>query len=208
MLRLTLTDECLQYDNGFYAGHPTVTRYAGERWEQIPSDLLCGIADVFEDVGIVFIGKSPVPSVLLERAIAAVDKTEPHWEHTSGGWLAPGIENTHKSIYAISDDGNALYVPNSREAVEECLCWIFWEDFRGIAFSGYRAFRERLLSTAWIIDNGDLASFVTTTCVSPALFQIKWAPGSWRLFPGAVKTESLVRLADPVVARINTELTD
>jgi hypothetical protein len=33
-------------------------------------------------------------------------------------------------------------------------------------------------------------------------------PGAWLLFPGSLELSHLVRLADPVAARINTELTD
>jgi hypothetical protein len=47
MLRLALIDDSLRYVNGFNAKPWVVTRYLGERWEQIGPDLLCGIADVF-----------------------------------------------------------------------------------------------------------------------------------------------------------------
>lgn len=207
MLRLTAEDGYLEYTNGFNAGPQAVTRYDGERWEEVSADLLCGVANVFQDVGIALIGKT-MPE-LLNRITQTNRESEPYWEHTSAGWLPIGANNTHKSIYSFSETRGWLFVPSSREAVEQVVSWIFWaEDFRATAFTGYHEVRNRLLSADWNVDNGDLETFVTKACVEAALFQMTWGPGSWRLFPGTVKLESLVRLADPVVARINTELTD
>ena len=206
MLRLTAENGHLEYSNGFAAAPQTVTRYAGERWEEVTSDLLCSVADTFKDVGIIFAGNS---SQLLDRLSQANLKASVEREYTTSGWLPINADNQLKSVYSFSEKRAWLFVPNSREAVEEVVSWTFWEeDFRATAFTGYRELRDRLLSTKWNVESGDLEAFVAQACTAVALFQMTWGPGTWRLFPGSIELGSLTRLADPVVARINTELTD
>jgi hypothetical protein len=79
--------------------------------------------------------------------------------------------------------------------------------FPATAFTGYREFRSLLLSTTWNFGSGALEELIKAS-IDRALFQMTWGPGAWRLFPGSIPLSSLIRLADPVVARINTELTD
>jgi hypothetical protein len=206
VLRLTAKDAHLEYTNGFDADPPTVTRYGGERWEEVSSDLLCGVADTFQDVAIIFTGRST--SQLQNGISQANRKLNVEREDTAAGWLPLNASNRHKSTYSVSEQQEWLFVPHRREAVEEVISWIFWEEsFRAIAFTGYRDFRSRLLSTTWNVASGALENLIKT-CVDEALFQMAWGPGAWHLFAGSIPLSSLIRLADPVVARINTELTD
>jgi hypothetical protein len=206
VLRLTSKDGHLEYVNGFDADPQTVTRYGGERWEQVSSDLLCGVADTFQDAAIIFTGRST--SQLQNGVDQASRGKAVEREDTLGGWRPLNASNRHKSIYSVSEQQEWLFVPNSREAVEAVISWIFWEEnFRATAFTGYRDFRSRLLSATWNVASGDLEKLIEA-CVDGALFQMAWGPGTWHLFPGSIHLSSLIRLADPVVARINTELTD
>ena len=199
MLILTIEGGYLQYVNGFNANPPTVTRYRGERWEQVPSDLLCGVADTFQDVAIIFTGRST--SQLQNSINEASDQSGVEREHTPGGWLPLNASNRHKSIYYVSEQQEWLFVPNMREAVEEVISSIFWEEnFRATAFTGYREFRSLLLSTTWNFGSGALEELIKAS-IERALFQMTWGPGAWRLFPGSIPLSSLIRLADPVVAR-------
>ncbi|MBV8530015.1 MAG: hypothetical protein JO104_01755 [Candidatus Eremiobacteraeota bacterium] len=120
---------------------------------------------------------------------------------------------SYKSVYSFSEEHGELYVPNCREAVEDVAAWTIFtpaeeEGYRSAAFLGHRTFRERLRSQTWNVRNGDLSKFVSEHCIDKALFQMLWGPGSWILFPGTIELNHLVRLADPVAAKINTELTD
>lgn len=206
MLRLTVEDGHLEYVNGFNGDPQTVTRYGGERWEQVSSDLLCGVADTFQDVAIIFTGRSA--SQLQNRVNQTNRGKAVEREDTLGGWLPLNASNRHKSIYSVSEQQEWLFVPHSREAVEDVISWIFWEEnFRATAFNGYRDFRSLLLSTTWSVGS-DALEKVIKACVDGALFQVAWGPGAWHMFPGSIHLSSLIRLADPVVARINMELTD
>ena len=77
-----------------------------------------------------------------------------------------------------------------------------------IAFSGLKGFRKYLNSQSWRQDSPLLSEFVKEKCVDGALFTMKWVPSAFTLYPGSVTLDQLLRLADPVVARINTVRTD
>jgi hypothetical protein len=212
MLRLELHDGHLKYVNGFNASPWSVTRYHGEHWAQIASDLLCGVADVLQDVGIVTVGRSTCRSrgSVKYCAIAGSDNevlTQKRWVPIDAA------DRAHKSVYSLSEEHGELYVPNSREAVEEVSDWIMFvpdqeEGYKSIAFPDYNDFRKRLDGKSWNVRNGDLARFVNENCVERAYFYMLIGPSPWLLFPGSIELNQLVRLADPVAARINTELTD
>ena len=139
-------------------------------------------------------------------------------EHTNGRtpvrWVPiDAADREYKSVYSLSEEHGELYIPYCREAVEDIAAWEIFapaaeEGYRSVAFLGNRAFRQHLATQAWNVRNGDLAAFVNESCVNRALFQMVWSPGTWILFPGSIELSQLVRLADPVAARINTELTD
>ncbi|MFY9718125.1 MAG: hypothetical protein WAK16_00645 [Candidatus Cybelea sp.] len=211
MLKLTLQEGRLRYENGFNAAPWTVTRYHGERWAQVGPDLLCGIADVFPDVGIVTIGKS---SVRENGSVKYCDIAATSEKCLRERWTPiDAIDRESKSVYSLSEEYGELYVPNCREAVEDVAAWTIFapgeeEGYRSMAFLGNRVFRQRLCSQLWHVWSGDLAAFVGECCVEKVLFSMVWGPGSWTLFPGSLELGPLVRLADPVVARINMELTD
>lgn len=212
MLKLTLEQDFLKYENGFNASPWSVTRYHGERWAQVASDLVCGVADVLQDVGVVAIGRSTCRErgsvkycPLMENGLDALARKR---------WVAIDVaDRSHKSVYSLSEEHGELYVANSREAVEDVAEWTMFapadeEGYRFSAFPAYKSFRKHLDHEAWDVRNGDLASFVTETCVTAAYFRMISGPGTWLLFPGSIELSHLIRLADPVVARINTALTD
>lgn len=212
MLSLTVEDNCLRYENGFNASPWTVTRYHGERWEQVGADLLCGIADTFQDVGLVVTGKST--SVTLESLKCVTI----HGNHVQiapqASWVAADSSAKRlKAVYSFSETDGWLFVPDCREAVEDVISWTMWagpkeEGFRATAFPGYLTFRDRLDSKVWDGTSTALAALVRKQCLDEALFQTSSGPGGWTVYPGFVTLSRLFRLAEPVVARINTELTD
>jgi len=169
------------------------------------SDLFCGIADVVQDVGVVTIGK---PLDANERLIASAP---------DGRWIGiTGKERRFKAIWSFSDERGWLFVPYSREAVEDVMSWGMpyvrngepTEGARATAFSGNRMFRETLDSENWEERDADLHNFIKEFCLECALFEMTWSWGSWRLYPGRMDVNHLFKLADPVVARINTENAD
>jgi hypothetical protein len=212
MLRLTLEEHHIEYENGFNAAPWTVTRYHGEHWEQVGSDLLCGVADVFPDVGIVATGKSSSMSL---ESVKSVTMRGNSIRVPAGDRWAPieSSKTNNRAVYSFAEQHGWVFVPASREAVEDVVSWTMWatkgeQGFRSTAFPGYREFRKRLDSQPWDVQNGDLATFVTEYCIDRALFQMISSPGTWVLSPGSIELSHLLRRADPVVARINTEITD
>jgi hypothetical protein len=121
MLKLTLGEDFLKYENGFNASPWSVTRYHGEHWAQVGSDLLCGVADVLQDVGIITIGKS----TCRERGsvkYCPIAGSEPE-TLTHKRWVPIDVaDRSHKSVYSLSEE-HELYVANSREAVEDVAEW-------------------------------------------------------------------------------------
>lgn len=212
MLLLTVEDGWLRYDNGFNAAPLTVTRYYGERWEQVGSDLLCGIADVFQDVGIVATGRSD--SITSETLSVVSTDGNSRLRPTGDRWVPiDTADKKGKAIYAFTpEQSDWLFVPNCREAVEELMSWIMFrptgEGFRASAFLGYSTFRQQLESDNWRGQAVALATLVRERCLDKALFYTESGPGTWFVYPGAIELAHLLRLAEPVVARINTELTD
>jgi hypothetical protein len=214
MLKLTIEGGVMKYDNGFIGDPQTVTRYAGERWEQVGSDLLCGIADVFPDVGIIVTGKSASRSNgTIKVSGLSPNRREDGIIARSDWQPIDEPDRRFRAVYSLSDSYGEVYVPSCRETVEDAMSWTLWsgkgeEGYRSTVFPGNREFRERLDSQSWEIHNGDLSDLVRTYCLERALFSMLAMPGAWWLFPASVELAHLVRLADPVVARINTELTD
>jgi hypothetical protein len=93
------------------------------------------------------------------------------------------------------------------------ISWIMWAEsgepgFFVTAFNGYSAFRERLKSSEWSGKDGNLEAFLREYSIEKALFRMRAGPGGWSLFPGSVELGNLIRLAEPIVAKINTQLTD
>lgn len=212
MLMLTLKDDRIIYVNGFNADPWTVTRYHGEHWEQVGSDLLCGVADVFQDVGIVATGiSSSMPSLEAVKTVSIRGNSMriPVGER----WAKIDAPKANRAVYSFSDEHGWIFVPHSREAVEDVISWTMWalkeeQGFRSTAFLGYREFRQRLDFQPWEVQNGDLAAFVNDYCIERALFQMIASVGAWSFIPGSIRLTHLLRLADTVVARVNTELTD
>jgi hypothetical protein len=216
MLMLTLKDDRITYTNGFNATPFTVTRYHGEHWEQVGSDLLCGVADVFQDVGVVATGKSSsMPSL---EAVKSVSIRGNSMRIPAGErWTKIDAPEANRAVYSFSDEHGWIFVPHSREGVEDLISWTMWatmwavkeeQGFRSTAFLGYREFRQRLDFQPWEVHNGDLAAFVNEYCIERALFQMIATPGAWSFIPGSIGLSHLLRLADTVVGRVNTELTD
>jgi hypothetical protein len=212
MLRFDVHEGHLQYANGYNAEPMSVTRYFGERWEQVASDILCGIADVFQDVGLVTIGRSTSRS---RRSVKCYSLTPDENERLELDRWVPidAGERVHKAVYSLSEEYGELYVPDCREAVEQIAEWVMFapvneEGYRSIAFPGYRDFRKRLDGESWNVHNGDLAAFANEMCVEKAYFQMLWGPGVGWHFPGSIELTHLIRLMDPVVARINTTLSE
>ena len=143
MLRLSLHDDCLEYKNGFNAAPWSVTRYHGERWEQVGPDLLCGIADVFPDVGIITIGRSSARA-LGSPKYCNIAEGAPIREPEE--WVPIDTADvSYKSVYSFSEEHGELYVPNCREAVEDVAAWTIFtpaeeEGYRSAAFLGHRHF--------------------------------------------------------------------
>jgi hypothetical protein len=136
------------------------------------------------------------------------------FESASDRWAPIDLpDKRHKSVYSFSEAHGELYIPVCREAVEDVSEWTLFalqgeQGYRSIAFPENQQFQQRLRSRVWNVGDGDLSALVNEHCVNRALFQIEWGPGSWTLWPGSVDLSHLLRLADPVVARINTELTE
>lgn len=212
MLKLRLEQDFLKYENGWNASPSSVTRYHGERWVQVASDLMCGVADVLQDVGIVTIGRSTCREVGSVKYCSLAENGQGALRHKR--WVPIDVaDRSHKSVYSLSEEHGELYVANSREAVEDVAEWTMFapggeEGYRSIAFPAYKSFRKHLDQETWNVNDGDLASFVTDSCVRAAYFHMISGPGTWLLFPGSIELGHLIRLADPVVARINTALTD
>lgn len=199
VIRFSLTDEFIECRSG-YESAMSVTRYRGEHWSKVASDLLCGVADVFQDVGIVVTGATNAAP--LEFAKAA----------PSDLWVPiHSPDKSIRSIWSYSVKWGWLFVPSCREAVEDVMAWTMWADIeaenaaRSTAFLGYRAFRDALESRQWVVQDGDLSNLVYEYCIQQSLFHFKWAPALWRLFPGAIKRDHLLRITDPVLSRINAE---
>lgn len=203
MLELNFSEKQITYKSGVSVNQGP-TRYDGEHWSLIASDLLCGMADVFEDVGIVQVGEPWVTSIASIR------------EGSPGRWAdvtSAGLRG--KSVYGLSEDHGWLFVPNCREAVEDVMSWTSPYFRNGvptqplsIAFPGLRHLRERIDSRSWPAYDDDLHDMVETSCLKKALFTMSWGPTVWTLFPASIGVRQLLKLADPVVSRINAAYAD
>jgi hypothetical protein len=201
----------LRVEEGFvrYVDGPSLssgpTRYAGEYWDRIASDLLCGVADVFQDVGIVILGKtSDANSDVLA---AAGDR---RWVNIADA------RGTHKSIWSLSEANGLILVPSNRESVEEAMGWTTpymrkdgpSESALSVAFPHRREFRDELASRTWDEGSPELKTFMAANCTSKPLFSMRWGQTVWTLYPGTITVGHLVKLADPVVSRINCVISD
>jgi len=200
MLKIEFTEDCITCKPG-----PSVecgpTRYGGEYWDRIASDLLCGVADVFPDVGILHIG----------------EPGEPSWQRVKSGGTRWAEITDHplqgKSVWGASPVFGWFLVPNCREAVEEVMSWTMPAPLPvgtsrppgscSVAFSGLHWFRNRLDSERWGGYDEKLHGIVQE-CAQHALFTMRWAPTAWSLYPGKIIARQLLRLIDPVVSRINS----
>jgi hypothetical protein len=199
MIFFKLSDEFIECESG-YGAEGSVTRYHGEHWSLVASDLLCGVADVFQDVGIVVTGAAKAAPL---EGVKAADAYR---------WVSiDASDKRFKSVWSYSASLGWLFVPNCREAVEDAMEWTVWADIdsedapRSTVFLGYRAFRDALESRVWSVENGDLTDLIDRLCIQRSLFHFKYEPALWRLFPGIIERNHLLRLADPVVSRINAE---
>jgi hypothetical protein len=195
MIFLKLTDDYIECESG-YGSALAVTRYFGEHWDRVASDLLCGVADVFQDVGIVITQK--IGAALLERF-----KKEERWTP-----IGPS-SNVGESLWSFSEEHGWLFVPSCREAVEfvSSRTWGAHTEAEAAIFTvfqGYRAFRDLLISKTWNVQDGDLQRSVKVRCIDRSLFHMKWGPCIWQFFPDSIELLHLLRLVDPVVARVNT----
>jgi hypothetical protein len=81
------------------------------------------VADAFQDVAIIFTGQSPSP---LQKSVDQPNRAGVlEREGTIGGWLPLNADNALRAIYSVSGQQEWLFVPNSREAVEEVVSWLF-----------------------------------------------------------------------------------
>jgi hypothetical protein len=196
-------DRIVYSDDGYVKQRPT--RYSGQNWDKTASHLFCGVADSIEDVGLVFIGQ---PWDASEKLVRAAD------EHRWASLVAK--ERRNKSVWHLSPERGWLFVTWNREAVEDVMTWTMpylrddrvTEGARAIAFPGYGAFRNAFDSGDWEERDTDLWAFIQGRCLDRALFEMTWTWGSWTLYPASIQLDRLLKLADPVVTRINTELTD
>ena len=109
MLNLRLTDSYIRYVSGFgVAVGPT--RYLGDHWDRTASDLLCGVADSFQNVGLVMIGK---PWDADPKLIASA--SEDMWANVTSENLL------NRSIWSYSEATGLIFIPAYRESVEDVL---------------------------------------------------------------------------------------
>lgn len=156
MLRAELKDGEIFCENGFNASPWTVTRYGGEQWERVGAALLCGVADVFPDVGIVTTGSSSIDLEAIPLA-AIVDGAAS--EPRDDGWVPISPGHAWKSVFASIENRWRLFVPNCRESVEQVMSWTMWSESPDLAFvprhfQGISAFGRN--SVLWIGQRKDL----------------------------------------------------
>lgn len=196
MLGVKFSEQRLTYYSSVSV-EPGPTRYDSEFWARMASDLICGVADCFQDVGIVVVGE---PWITNERSLTI---SERRWANISS------FERRTKSVWCFSDVYGWLFVPSCREAVEDVMSWTMpyardggFTEPLSAAFLGLHHFRSILDEATHEYDEV-LHALVDEHCITPALFTMKWAPASWSLYPGQLGTRHLLKLADPVASRIN-----
>jgi len=202
MLKLVVREESFTYVSGVGINQ-SFTRYAGEYWNKTAAHLLCGIADVFPDVGLIVTAEADA----LDRLL--IETTEQF------GWSEFGVNaDDQKSIWHLSD-ARWVFVPWCREAVEDVMTWTI-PYLRGdsvtkgslsTVFSGNSAFRKAL-NAASTANRTDRLNALIEECSRSALFQLSWSWSEWTLIPGLVDLNHLLKIADPVVAQINAVNTD
>ena len=209
MLLVSEERDRVHIENGYGPGILTVTRFRGERWPQVGADLLCGVADVFPDVGIITVGKSSSFSEVQLHSPPRIDGIE----HAT--WLQiQEADTTSTPVYAWSDELGWVFVPSCRENVIELIEWTMWHPgdeeggFRTVAFSGSSDFRRALGSENWNGRSASLTRLIEERCLSNRLFEFGSGWGEWNVFAGALDLDHLFRLTNAVAARISTSLSD
>lgn len=206
MLKLFLESNVLRYENGFNHWPSKVTRFGGEQWERVGSDLICGLADVFPDVGLIATGDFERLSLRdLETVSIGANQQS---VKPAGEWAMLGGNAKQKSIYAGSEEAGWLFLPDCREAVEDAISWIMWGGFLVTAFGDYAALRERIEGRGSSESDRNLEATIKGYCFERALFDMSPGPGTWTFAPGRIALVDLIRLVEPVVARINMGLSD
>lgn len=204
MLHLDFGDNRVRYDSGIGI-RQSVTRYAGEYWDRTASDLLCGVADAFQDVGIILTAEGN------DADANRVKNADPkRWTAAFSG------ESQAKSIWHRSENRGWLFVPWSREAVEDVTAWTMpylrgetiTKGSRATAFSGHADFRCQLSEVACGHRDDELWNLIERYCEARQLFSMTWGWTFWELHAGTICADQLLKLADPVVARINAVNTD
>lgn len=188
MLSLSYGSGCITYTSGI-AVPASFTRYSNQHWDRTASDLLCGIADVYEDVGLIAIGDEW--DVDLARVLAASPEL----------WSKLTSQNQRaRSRWEVSKDFGWLFVPGSREAVEDVMSWsvpylrngAVTLGLRSIVFPKNRDFRDALNSTQWSSYTRVLRDFLTERCIEPALFEMRWNWDTWSLYSRSVSVGQIV----------------
>jgi hypothetical protein len=201
VLRFEVRNDAIAFSNVGWV-EPQPTRFMGEPWEWIAVELACGIADPFPDVGLLI--------------VAAPDVREPPHLDATNWAVLPGDAGKDIRGWACSFDGKWHYIPRWREAVEEIVYYyqplmkLNEEPFElrpsasVVAFSGYAQVAETLRSSSGqsqaIIDRA------IQTVLKSALFELDWNVGAWNITPRSASLDHLMKLAEPVVSRINASI--
>ena len=201
MLHLSYGTDCITYTSGI-AVPASFTRYSNHHWDRTAADLLCGVADVYEDVGLIAIGDEWDAD--LDQVMAASSES---WSRLSTR------ERRVRSLWERSKDFGWLFVPGDREAVEDMMSWsvpylrngAVTLGLRSIVFPKSREFRSALDSAQWTGYTSGLRDLLAERCVEPALFEMMWNWDTWSLYPKSVGVGQLLKLAEPVVAQIDAK---
>jgi hypothetical protein len=191
------------YNNRLETDIPAVTRYGGEAWDRIASDILCGTADATEGVRIVIVAAA---NTIAESEVSTVDED---------GWSTSISDGSDSSYFHKLADGGWLFVPMRRDAVEEVMAW---------TMPALDVQSRKVVSDSWAFalapDTSQFAVWVPKMLAATnessedlqmllrgdALFSLTWTWGFWEVHPGRQSEDHLIRLVEPVVSRINTTL--
>lgn len=181
---------------------PSVTRYRGDAWDRIASDILCGVADANAGACVVVSAAPYMVSYEHDILTAApdewtewpsADESISWWRKFEGGWLL---------------------LPRSRDAVENSMAWTMpylnqtigsvVADSRSFVYDRYGDKAETVQN---ILARSDASlREIDNALRKAALFEFTWTYGHWTLLPIMHSLDHVIRLADPVVSRINMTL--